>query len=357
MNFQQSLEQDMLRSSVAATFDRDAAGRGDTALAELGIFGLLVAEANGGLGLGLAEAVVVLQEAGRAGLAGTLAETLLLADTIATAVPEQCEAVLAGGARVVAPLSGTLTRANGRLRGKVTIQHPRAGDWIVVGVDDDAEIVLLPASRFELAGRARIEAEADACEVNVDVPVADARLVRLQGFADRLAILRCAELLGAAEHCFTLSVGYMNERTQFGQAIGANQALKHIAADTYLSLENLRVAVEYAAAASDAADREDEEALCAAAVKAVQVMLAYVPNTAREIAETAIHLHGGIGLTWEYPLNVYVRRIVRLGTALGTASAHRLALYDGFSRSSKVGGKATPSSHLPRNGAHHDSAL
>lgn len=353
MNFQQTLEQDMLRSSVAATFDRGAGGRDDAALAELGIFGLLVAEANGGSGLGLAEAVIVLQEAGRAGLAGTLAETLLLADAIATALPQHRDTVLSGGARVVSPISGTLGRTEARLCGKVTMPYPRKGDWIAVGIGGGSEVALLPADRFELAGRASIEAETEACEIDVSVAVADAHIVHVDRFADSLAILRCAELLGAAEYCFSLSVGYMNDRTQFGQAIGANQALKHIAADTYLSLENLRVAVEYAAAASDAAGRDG----ISAADQAVQVMLAYVPGTAREIAETAIHLHGGIGLTWEYPLNAYVRRIVRLGTALGAASAHRLALYDGFSRPVRTGDEKWASPHILRNGAHHDSAL
>lgn len=355
MNFQQSLEQEMLRSSVAATFARYANSGENAALADLGIFGLLVAEDNGGLGLGMAEAVVVLEEAGRVCRGGGLAETLLLADAIAAESPKSRVRVLAGNAMVVAPVSGTLRRVGGRLLGTVSIARPRPHALLAVAIDDSAEVALLPASRFEPQARARIEAEAEACAMDIEVPVADARLVRVNDFAERLAILRCAELLGAAEHCFQLSVSYMKDRTQFGQPIGANQALKHIAADSYLALENLRVAVEYAAAASDlSADGDEQTALAA---HAVEVMLAYVPGTAREIAETAIHLHGGIGLTWEYPLNSYVRRIVRLGTALGSVSERRLALFDRFQRDDRADDAGPVAARLQQNGALHDSTL
>lgn len=355
MNFQRSQEHEMLRASLAAAFARDAGGRDAAALADLGISGMLVAEDHGGLGLGMAEAAVVLEEAGRAGRGGSLAETLLLADAIAAEGPESRARVLAGAAPVVAPVSGTLRRAGGRLSGTVSIARPRPDALLAVALDDGADVALLPASRFEPLARARLEAEADACAMDIEVPLGEARLVRVDAFADRLAILRCAELLGAADRCFRLAVAYMKDRTQFGQPIGANQALKHIAADSYLALENLRVAVEYAAAASDLAARGDARA--AGAAHAVAVMLAYVPATAREIAETAIHLHGGIGLTWEYPLNAHMRRIVRLGTALGSVSGRRLALFDHFQREDAADGAGPAMAGLQQDGVLHDSAL
>lgn len=328
MNFQQSQEQEMLRASVAAAFARHADGDDAAALADLGVFDLLVAEENGGLGLGMAEAVVVLEEAGRADRGAGLAERLLLANSLAAESSQVRDRLPGENAAVVAPWSGSLRRAGGRLAGAVSVARPQPDALLCVAVADSAEVALLPASRFEQMARARIEAEAEACAIEIDVPAEEARLARVDSFADRLAILRCAELLGAADRCFQLSVAYMKDRTQFGRPIGANQALKHIAADSYLTLENLRVAVEYAAASSDRAGDGGEQA--ARAARAVDVMLAYVPAAAREIAETAIHLHGGIGLTWEYPLNAYLRRIVRLGAALGGASVRRLALFERF---------------------------
>ena len=87
------------------------------------------------------------------------------------------------------------------------------------------------------------------------------------------------------------------------------------------------------------------------------LVFAYVPATAREIAETAIHLHGGIGLTWEYPLNAHMRRIVRLGTALGSVSGRRLALFDHFQREDAADGAGPAMAGLQQDGVLHDSAL
>ncbi|MDP3896345.1 MAG: acyl-CoA dehydrogenase family protein, partial [Mesorhizobium sp.] len=99
-----------------------------------------------------------------------------------------------------------------------------------------------------------------------------------------------------------------------------------------------------------------EKSLGPASAEAVEVMLAYVPRAAREIAETAIHLHGGIGLTWEYGLNAYLRRIVRLGMGLGPVSSHQLAVFERLSGSSHSS-EASPALPGARNEVHHDSVV
>lgn len=338
MNFQHSAEQDMLRGSVAGTFARSGAET-IAALAQLGVFGLLVAPDRSGSGLGLVEAAIVLQEAGRAGAGGALAETLLMADPLVHAMPDRADDILAGTLTVIAPVSGMLQRAGARLRGTLTLSQPTPRDWIAAPIGRQAQVALLPALAAETTGRARIEAAAPSCRITVDVAEGEIHVATIDAFGDRLSILRCAELLGAAEHCLALSVAYLKDREQFGQPIGANQALKHIAADTYLAQENIRVAVEYAAAARDAADADRaDETLRMDAAEAVQVMLAYVPRAAREIAETAIHLHGGIGLTWEYGLNAYLRRIVRLGMGLGAVSSHQLAMFERLAGAKQAAG-------------------
>lgn len=356
MDFRHSLEQDMLRESAAAAFGRGTAGGDAEALAELGVWGLLVAEANGGLGLGLVEAALVLGEAGRAGRSGTLAETLLVADGLAAHSEELRERALSGGATAVAPFSGSLRRQGERLTGALKLARPHPDGWIAAPVDAGDAVALLRAGRFEPRARARLEAEADACEIAVDAAADEAIVLRIEAFGARLSVLRAAELLGIADRSLTLSLDYIRTRTQFGQPVGANQALKHIAADTYLALENLRVAVEYAAAAIDQSDRGGA-GLTPEAGEAVRVVLAYAPTAAREIAETAIHLHGGIGLTWDYPLNAALRRIVRLGTALGGVSERRIGLLETFRRDRAQGADAPASPQHRHNGAHHDGAL
>jgi alkylation response protein AidB-like acyl-CoA dehydrogenase len=353
MNFLHLPEQDMLRASVAGTFLR---GNADvvSALAGLGAFGLLVSPERGGSGLGIVEATIVLQEAGRAGAGGSLAETLLLADALIRATPDRAMDVLEGSLALQAPVSGHLRQTGARLRGDLTLAGPDREAWISATVHGGSQIALIPVADLEPAARARIEATTEACRIEVDVAKADSLIVSIDAFPERLAILRCAELLGAAERCLALSIDYLKDRRQFGQPIGTNQALKHIAADTYLQLENIRVAVEYAAAARDAADADLADGLRGSdANSAVEVMLSYVPRAAREIAETSIHLHGGIGLTWEYGLNAYLRRIVRLGMGLGAPSTHQLAVFARFAQSPQTAGP----SPLARREVFHADAL
>jgi alkylation response protein AidB-like acyl-CoA dehydrogenase len=107
----------------------------------------------------------------------------------------------------------------------------------------------------------------------------------------------------------------MKVRKQFGQEIGRFQALKHIAANDALYLENMRLAIEYAAWAQDAGSED--------AADAMHIAKEYCSDQARTVAEDAVQCHGGIGFTWDYDLHLYLRRILRLGASLGTAAEHR----------------------------------
>jgi alkylation response protein AidB-like acyl-CoA dehydrogenase len=317
MNFLPTEEQDMLRRSVAATLARGGS------LADLGVFALLIPEERGGSGLGMTEAAIVLHEAGRAGQGGDLAAMLLFADALGQVRPDLAPQVLTGDVAIVAPVVGELQRDGAGLSGVLNCAVPGARSWIAAPVAGSDDVALIPADGIPRDPLAMLEADRDACRLTVDLPAAGVALVTFPAIRDRMAVLVCAEMLGAADHAFALTLGYMKDRHQFGQPIGANQALKHIAADTYLHLENARVAVDYAAAALDAATRDPSRA-----TRAMAVLRALVPATAREIVETAIHLHGGIGLTWDYGLNAPLRRILRLGMAMGSPDHHRQALCD-----------------------------
>ena len=328
MNFLPTAEQDMLRNSLAATFRRSGAAAD---LAELGVFGLLVPEAHGGSGLGMSEAAIVLHEAGRAGVGvgmagGDLAATLLFAEALGRARPDLAASALVGGVPVLAPVAGELTLRDGRVSGVLNIAEPVAGTLVAATLAGTDELAFLPAAGLPCTPRPALEAARQSCHVVVDIPARGLATAALPGLRDRLALLACAEMLGAADFCFALAVAYMKDRQQFGQPIGANQGLRHIAADSYLQLENARVAVDFAAAARDAADNAASPAGEAQAARAMAVLRAYVPGAARDIVETAIHLHGGIGLTWDYGLNAPLRRILRLGMAAGSPSGHRQAL-------------------------------
>lgn len=320
MRFLPTEEQDMLRQSVSATLAR---GGGVSALADLGVFGILLPEALGGSGLGMTEAAIVLHEAGRAGQGGDLAARILCAEPAARTRHDLAVAIVSGRAAIRFPVSGELLPVGGGLSGRLNVPDPAPGDWVAAPVAGTDDVALFVAADMPRVSRAMIEPDQPACLIAADMPLDKALIATCPGLRDRMALLACAEMLGLADHAFALALAYIKDRHQFGQPVGANQALQHIAADTFLHLENIRVAVEFAAAALDAAGRDP-----ARAAMAMAVLRAQVPQTAREIVETAIHLHGGIGLTWDYGLNAPLRRILRLGMATGAGVAHRQALCD-----------------------------
>ena len=137
----------------------------------------------------------------------------------------------------------------------------------------------------------------------------------------QLATLHCGELLGIAEACLERTQRYLKERTQFGDVIGRNQSLKHIAADDLMRTESMRLATEYAAWAHEA--WRDNELSRGEFELAIDVMRVLAPSSGRKVVEDAIQLHGGVGFTWELGLHLPLRRALRLGASLGAIHDNR----------------------------------
>lgn len=110
-----------------------------------------------------------------------------------------------------------------------------------------------------------------------------------------------ADLVGIMQGALERAVGYIKQREQFGVKVGSFQALQHIAAESLVSVEGARGCAWYGAWAAEAL-APDEALLAARAAKA------YTSERARDVCETAIQLHGGIGMTWESPCHVFLRR-------------------------------------------------
>ena len=155
------------------------------------------------------------------------------------------------------------------------------------------------------------------------VPVAEEHAVGPPGQANALvdevvrrgAVGAAAEMLGAARRCLDMAVGYAKVREQFGQPIGAFQAVRHKLAEMLLDVENAHAATYYAAWALDAG-AEDREV-------AASVAKAYVGEAAWRAAGEAIQVHGGIGFTWEYDLHLYAKRVKALEVLYGDGDYHR----------------------------------
>jgi alkylation response protein AidB-like acyl-CoA dehydrogenase len=133
--------------------------------------------------------------------------------------------------------------------------------------------------------------------------------------------LLASEQLGVAQWCFDTTVEYVKQRRQFGRPVGGFQALKHRLADLFVEVEGAAAAARGAAAALCDGNLDDAEI-------AIVVAQAYCSDVAVHAAEEAVQMHGGIGMTWEHPVHLFLKRAKADQVALGTPGRHRARLAD-----------------------------
>ncbi|MEU1270400.1 acyl-CoA dehydrogenase family protein [Streptomyces sp. NPDC005799] len=235
-------------------------------LGDLGFFSLRLSEADGGAGLGLSEAVLVFEEAGRALLPGPLVATHLAAGVVPGA---------ATGETVVAAVDGRLV------------------EWM-----EEADVV-------------RAGAEGAVPVRSVD-PLTPLHRVPAPGRTDPVAVLlTAAEQLGTATRVCELAVQHARTREQFGQPIGAFQAVKHLCAQILVRAEVARAAVYAAAVTADAAD-----------IAAARLL---ADEAAVHGAQDCLQVHGGMGFTWESEIHLHLKRAwVRAQRAGGGTESEEL---------------------------------
>ncbi|MEU2687105.1 acyl-CoA dehydrogenase family protein [Streptomyces hygroscopicus] len=342
----------------AAVLSRAESGRAyDGALwralgADMGAAGLLVPDKLGGQGGTAREAAVVLEELGRAVApvpyltsAVLAAGALLGCDTGQDAVARLLGALAEG--RTVGALAVPLSTAPGApgAPGAPAATVRADGDGVLSGQVSGvagaagADVLLVPAAGADGYGLYAVETAETSVSVepltSLDLtrPLAAVTLTgaparRLAG-DDRAgaaigralltgAGLLASEQLGVAEWCLTETVRHTKERHQFGRPVGSFQALKHRMATLWLELVQARATARYAADAL-ATDSPDTPV-------AVAVAQAHCAQVAVHAAEECVQLHGGIGMTWEYPAHLYLKRAKSDEIALGTPGRHRQTL-------------------------------
>jgi alkylation response protein AidB-like acyl-CoA dehydrogenase len=326
--------------------------------AELGLAGLLVPESLGGQGGSAREAAVVMEELGAAAAPVPFLGSAVLATTALLGCDRADEAVaallgaLASGERtatLAVPLSAApgdgfpeavRADAEGRLTGRVTsVADAFAADVLVVpAIGPDGPGLYEAAAAGAAAARF---ASLDLTRPLADVTFHGApghRLAAADAAAalDRALLtgagLLASEQLGVAQWCLDETVRYLGERHQFGRVVGSFQSLKHRLADLWLEVVSARAAARAAADALAGADTPDSAAGSphtpdpSEAPVAVAVAQAYAAGVAVHAAEEAVQLHGGIGMTWEHPAHLYLKRAKADEIALGTPGRHRAAL-------------------------------
>jgi alkylation response protein AidB-like acyl-CoA dehydrogenase len=132
---------------------------------------------------------------------------------------------------------------------------------------------------------------------------------------DIAAILHCAEMTGAADRAFEFTLEYLFDRFSFGRSLASYQALKHRAADMLMRLEACKATVEAAARACQ--ERQESSSMLASVAKS------WVGDAAPEIVQECVQLNGGIAVTWEHDVHIYLRRVTVDRNIHGTPADHR----------------------------------
>ncbi|GGU47524.1 acyl-CoA dehydrogenase family protein [Streptomyces lavendofoliae] len=295
--------------------------------ADMGAAGLLVPEKLGGQGASHREAAVVLEELGRAVTpVPYLTSSVVATETLLAAGVGELAGELAGG-RKVAVLAVPLSAGPGHdptATATVTgvADAARADVLLVVRPDglyavDAADATIVPQTPLDLT-RPLAAVTADGGGTRL-ADAGTARAAVRRGLLAGAGLL-ASEQLGVAEWCLEETVRHTRERHQFNRPVGSFQSLKHRMAQLWLEVVNARAAARNAA---DALATGSPEAPLAVAVAQV-----YCSRVAVHAAEECVQLHGGIGMTWEHPAHLYLKRAKSDQIALGSAGQHKRALAD-----------------------------
>lgn len=292
------------------------------AMAELGVTGVLIPEAQGGSGLGLLDAALVSQALGHAATPSPFLSSSVLAPVLLrefAADDSAAAARLAGVASGEAIIGVALTEAfsiregaglelkGGRLHGKAMMaQDALEADALLLAAGAQQLALLpLPAPGAVCTALSTIDATRNTCEVVLEGAAPEAVFEdagkALARALDAGRIALAADTLGACEAMIEQAVAYAGQRKQFGRVIGSFQAVKHICAEMVAELEPARSLLWYAAHTFDALPEETPLLACQ--------VLAHISEIGREIASQATQVHGGIGWTDEQNLHFWFKRI------------------------------------------------
>jgi alkylation response protein AidB-like acyl-CoA dehydrogenase len=354
MDFDFSDDQEQLRDAVRKyvdkgyTFERrrsiEKAGGFDraayTELAELGLTGLYVPEADGGMGMGPVEGLVVMEELGRGIVLEPLAQSLIAGAVIAGYGSAEAKAWLpkiASGEAIISlayqerkaryQLAACAARAT-KAQEKYTLTATKN----VVSVGDQADAFIVPAMLDGAMALFLVERSASGVTTRgygtqdssraADVVLANApaTLITTDGLAalehavDIGIASACAEAVGVMDKTIAITVDYMNTRKQFGTVISSFQALRHRVADMKMQLELARSMSYFAALKLNDPAPQRRRAMAQAKYQLGQSM--------RYVGQQAVQLHGGIGVTDEYIVSHYFKKLTQLEMTFGDSLHH-----------------------------------
>ena len=287
------------------------------AMVDQGWVGVATPEGAGGLGLGIVEAAVLLEQTGAHVAPVPFAQQLLA--VLAAGGTSELDGLLSGDVIGTACRTTLSREADGSVRGRTEPVVFGATASVLVAPAGD-ELVLV-----DLRGVARsAEPAMDLTRelAWIDLHGAPAETIggpdEVTAHLDRGAVFHSAEMLGCADTVMRLAVEYAKERKQFDKPIGSFQAVKHRCADMLVDVEGMRSAAYHAAWALGAGDPDASVASSTAKI--------WCSDAGLRVAESSLQVHGGIGFTWESDVHLHLKRAQLDSIAFGDASFHRTRL-------------------------------
>jgi len=300
-------------------------------LAELGLTGMTVAEAHGGLGMSELDFVLLAQECGYVALPEPLVHTVLVAvpmlqDIGGDLAAQWLPRVAAGEAKVIVGLQQNLVVEDAHVADLLLLQQ---GDTLVAATPQQVRLQhnasIDPSRRLFV-----VEVLPGATTV-----ASGARAATLLADALNRGALGCAaQALGLAQRMIDLSVKYTSERQQFGKPIGSFQAVKH-------HMANVAVRLEYAKAPTHRAAYAvaHGQAVASHAVSHAKLVACEAANLA---AKNCHQVHGAMGYTWEVDLHIFMKKAWALANTWGDAGFHKTRIGDRiFTTGAALGAGAT----------------
>jgi len=318
-------------------------------MADLGVAGLSISEEYGGLGLSIVETLLVAEVLGQV----LSPEPFVSAAVVAPRLLEMCDtpavretklhAISSGEMRIAPAFYETvaaydlnkISTAVGNVEGKLQIRGKKElvvdgrgathfavtasvgerGLGVFLVAADAPGVTVLPVRGLDGRWLARVTFEGAPVEENAPLFELDASLEMIERALDFGNLALCAEALGLMNKMLSLTAGYLETRKQFGKPIGSFQALQHRFADMVVAAEQSRSVTLMAASALLHGDSK-------AAASDVSAAKSAICRHGRAVLEGAVQLHGGIGITDEYELSGYVRRMLAIEKTWGDRRYH-----------------------------------
>jgi pimeloyl-CoA dehydrogenase small subunit len=369
MDFDLSEEQRLLKDSVdgllktSYDFDQRKKYRAEKGgwsksvwnkLAEQGLLGLPFTEEEGGFGAGAVETMIVMESLGKALVVEPYLATVVLGGGFlrrggSAAQKEAYIPSIIDGSKTLAfaqleknsryDLGDVATSAKKTANGwtidgeKFVVLNGENADTLIVtartsGGQRDRNgvgVFLVPAHAKGVSikgyptqdGLHAADITFTSVEVGADAAIGDPAnaLPLVETVVDDARIALCAEAVGEMDESLKSTVEYLKTRTQFGVAIGTFQVLQHRAADMFVAVEQARSMAMFATMASDFEDPKER----ATAVSAAKVQIG---KSLKFVGEQAIQLHGGVGMTMEYKIGHYFKRLTMIESTFGDTDYH-----------------------------------